>query len=564
MKKINKPSSRAWQIVINSSLLVGGVFMASTLLPGLHVANGPHTTWHLPKLPISITARPKETPPKAAATDQQAGVQPAHTAPATPAASTSQSSADTHIADDKRVGDTIIAHDGTTYPIVTYKALALPNDPYANQWWVAPNGMDAAWNMTPGATQTKIAVIDTGFALKHEDLINRWATNSAETGSTTMESPNTPNCTSRGLALNKSCNGIDDDNNGFIDDSQGWDFTAQDNSPQAGETNPDGTSTTHGTTTAGVIAAEYNNGRGTAGVNRYSKILPLQALDDDGHGDTYTVGQAIYYAADQSADVISISLGAASTDAYLRNAIDYAIGKGSIVVASSGNDGCDCISYPANYPEVVAVGASTPSGARASFSNYGANLDLLAPGQAMIAPYWTKLNDTNAYASNLAGTSYSAPFVSGLLALGRSYQPTASWDEILGAMIENSDRRTLTAAAPRANDIGFGYAKADSMLGRMVTPASFDSKSVYDQLMLGSQRSYDCQAGALPSTAIYELWKAPTQRFTSSNYQLALYAKDGYSTRLAQYACIGLPGDTTTMSRSVNLGAEITNSSGTH
>jgi subtilisin family serine protease len=80
---------------------------------------------------------------------------------------------------------------------------------------------------------------------------------------------------------------------------------------------------------------------------------------------------AVRYAADRGADVINMSLGSDESDDYLRDSILYAIKKGSIVVAASGNDGCDCISYPANYEVVVAVGASDGSNGRYSFSNYG-------------------------------------------------------------------------------------------------------------------------------------------------------------------------------------------------
>src|SRR5690606_25156978 len=109
------------------------------------------------------------------------------------------------------------------------------------------------------------------------------------------------------------------------------------------------------------------------------------------------------------ADVISLSLGSELSDEYLQEAILDAISVGSIVVAASGNDGCDCVSYPANYEEVVAVGASNSSNNPYSFSNYGSNLDVLAPGAGFYTARWTAGNQTSGYASDIAGTSLATP-----------------------------------------------------------------------------------------------------------------------------------------------------------
>ncbi len=180
--------------------------------------------------------------------------------------------------------------------------------------------------------------------------------NDNETGATTVENPSFLNCSARGLSLNKNCNRIDDDANGFIDDSNGWDFDSGDPSVQAGERDPASASAFHGTSTAGTAAATANNGKGIAGVSWGAKILPLQALGDTGNGNTLSVARAVRYAADQGVNVINLSLGNSQEDSYLRSAIQYAIGKGAVVVASAGNDGCDCVIYPARYKEVVAVG----------------------------------------------------------------------------------------------------------------------------------------------------------------------------------------------------------------
>ncbi|MGI9027979.1 MAG: S8 family serine peptidase [Candidatus Saccharimonadales bacterium] len=454
---------------------------------------------------------------------------------------------------DRKVNGQIITKDGRVFPLHTYKTFGMPNDPSANQWWVATNGMTQVWDIPASALRSKIAIIDTGFALNHQEFSGRWAINGGESGPTTNQRLAGPNCTTQALPLDKSCNGIDDDANGLIDDYRGWDFVNSDASSQAGETNPAGTGTKHGTMVAGVAAATGNNGVGIAGVNWYSTILPVQALNDDSYGDSFTVGQSIYYAADQGADVISISLGTSADDAYMHEAVRYALSKGSVVVAATGNDGCDCISYPANYPEVIAVGASKPDGTTASFSSYGANLDIIAPGQGMTSSTWSNTNGASAYANNLAGTSFATPFIGGLLGLARTYQPNANWTEITGAMFENADKRTLTAAAPRTNQLGYGYARASTMLARLQTPQNSVQRYSFSPMAADAARAYQCE-NTLPSTLLYELSSSTQLRYTASPL-----TQSGLSLRSAHYTCIGLPTDTTSTLRIINLAQETKN-----
>lgn len=496
--------------------------------------------------------------------------------------------------------DRILTKNGQTYPLRQYKPLIVPNDPFANQWWVAPNGMNAVWDIPFGARSTKVAVIDTGFGLAHQDLAGRWATNGGESGataaqgssklnctdqglplnqscnniddnfdgivdnevgSTTRQNPSRRNCTDQGLAINKQCNRLDDDGNGYIDDWRGYDFASFDSNVQAGETNPAaaGSGTTHGTMTSGVLGATGNNGVGLAGINWYSSILPIQALNDDAIGDSFTVGESIYYAADQGADVISISLGSSAEDPYLRLAIQYAMSKGAIVVAAAGNDGCNCISYPANYPEVIAVGAIDSSGNAASFSSYGHQLDLLAPGASITTSTWSAANPTSAYASNVAGTSFSTPFVAGLLGLARNYQPNATWEEIIGAMLENSDRRTLTAAVPRNDGLGYGVARANSMLNRLRTPAQPGMRYQFGGApYFGSVRPYQCET-TLPASMLFELSRPGQISYTASQYENFKASQSGWISRELMPVCIGLPSDAPATLRLINLPAEVSN-----
>lgn len=491
----------------------------------------------------------------------------------------------------------IITKDGKEYPLRTYKTMITPNDPSANQWWVAPNGMNSVWDIPAGSTPVKIAVIDTGFALSHQEFSGRWAINAGEsgvaaselpsdlnctdqgvalskscnniddnfdgivdneTGATTQQNPSKLNCTAQSLPLNKSCNNIDDDNNGYVDDYRGWDFSNFDANPQAGEINPTGSGTTHGTMVAGILGATGNNGVGVAGVNWNAQILPIQAMDDNGYGDTYTVSEAVYYAADQGAQIISLSLGTSSNDPYLRQAILYALDRGLIIVAAAGNDGCNCISYPANYPEVIAVGATAPNGNPAGFSSYGAQLDILAPGQSMATSAYSAANQTSAY-TTASGTSFATPFVAGLLGLAKASQPNAAWEEITGAMFENSDRKTLTPAAPRSDVLGFGSVRAHTMLDRLRTPNfSLQRYQFSGGTILGSPRSYQCE-NTIPASKVYELTKAGSYRYTANLRSLSKSISEGWVANDVAYSCIGLPTDTVGLLRLVDLPSEIRN-----
>lgn len=481
------------------------------------------------------------------------------------------------------------------YPIRTYEALMTPNDPLASQWWVSNSKMDQAWDIPAGSNDTLLAVIDTGIALNHEEFASRLFKNTGEQGSTINENPSQRNCTDRGLALNancnlvdddgdgivdeesgsisyqnpsrlnctdqarpldKSCNRIDDDLNDFVDDVDGWDFANMDNSPQAGEINPTGTGTTHATRVTGVAAAAGNNNKGVAGVDWHTKILPIQALSDNAIGDTYGVGRAILYAASMGADVISLSLGSDLPDQYVRETVRIASQAGSLVVASSGNDGCDCMVYPANYPEVLAVGALDSNNAPASFSSYGANLDILAPGTNMTSSNWTAGNPTGAYVSGINGTSYSAPFVSGLLTRLLSQQPTATPLQLIAALTENSNRLTLASTIHRSNTLGFGKVDAQLASSRMANPRTDVQTHELTRVSRGSgldannpleatdnYRPLYCGPDKLGTTPLFFLSKSGSELYTISQNEVWTAQAAGYSSSLFTYACLSQPHD---------------------
>lgn len=497
---------------------------------------------------------------------------------------------------------------GEIYPLRTYKTLSV-NDPLGNQWWTTSTNLDTAWNIGAGSTQTIIAIIDTGFSLGHEEFSNRWAINSNEqgatsnqsasklncsgrsitlnkscnliddgydgvvdnftvdpyeVGATSFENPSQLNCSDRYIAIDKSCNMIDDDGNGYVDDVKGWDFANFDSNVQAGQTNPYGSGTTHGTEVSGVLAATGNNNKGIAGVNWSTKILPIQAIDDDSYGNTMTVARAIYYAAERGVDAISLSLGSDQEDNFLRQAVQYALDRNIIIVAASGNDGCNCISYPARYPEVLSVGSHNSSMNTSNFSNYGSELDISAPGENITTTNWTRLNQTSAYINGVNGTSFSTPYVAGLLGLARSHQPNATWGELISSLASTSNHTGLTVTNPTSINIGSGYVNAGNLINRVTNQASSTIKYSFWPIKitgtLSSNRVFQCNlASDFPTTLFYEITGSTSTFYTIDTLESIRAVARGNAVRNLGRLCVGLPGDTSSTLRSINLLSEIKN-----
>jgi len=501
--------------------------------------------------------------------------------------------------------------NGQIFPLRRYKMLINSGDPNSGQWWSSGTSLNEAWGTTIGSTDTTIAIIDTGFALDHEEFSNRWYQNPGEVGAAGSENPSRLNCSDRSLSLNencnlvdddldgvvdnesgstsyenpsqlncsdqslpltKDCNIVDDDGNNYVDDVTGWDFINVDNSAQAGHLNPNGDGTQHGTLVSGMAAATGDNGAGIAGVNWRTKILPLQALDDDGYGDTVSVGDAIFYAVEQEVDVISISLGSAFDDVYVRKAIEKATKAGITVVAASGNDGCDCIIYPARYAEVLAVGALNTSNEPASFSSWGSNLDILAPGTSITTPTWRSTNMTSAYRSGVNGTSLAAPYVSGLAALIIGQDPGIKPLQLIAALTETAKRGSEFSSTTHKNTYGFGVADAGSALSRVTTGKTaeyiYGLGRVYtgDYITPGSPKEASgdylvttCDK-SLATTPIYELKKGSRRFFTASKPERRSAIQTGYTSTRFIYGCIAQNNDILSGIRLLNVVSEFKNS----
>lgn len=300
----------------------------------------------------------------------------------------------------------------------------IPNDPYFNDQWGLHNtgqtggledaDIDApeAWEITTGDTSIVVGVIDSGIDYLHEDLRDNIWVNKGEI----------PN------------NGIDDDDNGYIDDYYGWDFINGDNDPM----DDNG----HGTHVAGIIGAKGNNGIGISGVAWNCKMMALKFLGADGSGPTSAAIEAIYYSIQMGVKITNNSWGGSGFSEALKEAIFAADSAGAIFIVAAGNDAVDndlMPHFPSSYDNenIVSVAATDRNKNLSGFSNWGfSSVDLAAPGSEI----YSTIPNGYGYKS---GTSMAAPFVTGVALLIWSENPSLSSldiiNQLFGSMSRNND-----------------------------------------------------------------------------------------------------------------------------
>ncbi len=297
----------------------------------------------------------------------------------------------------------------------------IPNDANFSQLWNLQNtgqtggtpGADVkatqAWAVTTGSTTVVMGMIDTGIDLDHPDLAANIWTNGDEIPG----------------------NAEDDDANGYVDDTQGWNFVSDNNNPD----DDNG----HGSHTAGIAGAVGNNLVGVSGVAQTVRLMPLKFLNASGSGTYSDALEAILYATAQGVLLTSNSWGGGSFSMAMRDVIQAAHDADIGFIAASGNNGednDDIPAYPASFdvPNVITVGSTNHTDALSAFSNRGATtVDLAAPGEAV---YSTTANGSY---GTMSGTSMAAPHVSGACALLKAVNPAQSFGQIKQSIVTQVD-----------------------------------------------------------------------------------------------------------------------------
>jgi len=297
---------------------------------------------------------------------------------------------------------------GVVYAEPNYVAYALevtPNDPlFDEQWALAQIEAPAAWDIITGTNDIVIAIIDTGIDYRHPDL---------------------------------------DGGRYYVD---GYDFINDDSNPMDDHG--------HGTHVCGIATADTSNGVGIAGLAWNSRYMGVKVLDAQGAGSYFDVAQGICYAADHGARVANLSLGGPYPASTLEEAMQYAYDAGVVMACAAGNDYGYGVAYPAAYDEYCLGVAATDRGdRRASFSSYGPEVDVAAPGVDI-------LSTTGRGYEFWGGTSMATPHVSGLAALVLAQDPALSVAQVFAAIRNSADDVNAPAFPGEDNYLGTGRINA--------------------------------------------------------------------------------------------------------
>ena len=411
----------------------------------------------------------------------------------------------------------------------------IPNDPsFAVQWGLYNTGLNPpshpgtvdadvdateAWDFYEPEHVIILAILDTGVDLDHPDFWWTYPTNG-------VIWTNPAECS--GLA------GVDDDHNGYVDDCMGFDFVNGTYSGGVWYNDADGPQDDHGhgTVNAGIAGAITNNNVGVAsllgGPFNVHKIMAVKVIRSDNSFDYSALIAGIYYAANNNASVINMSMGGFGYSSTLEAAVNYAWSQGCVLVASMGNCNSSTPQYPAAYTNTIAVGATDSDDSRCvppdwdymgydgmcgsvHGSNYGSHIDVVAPGNWIYSTAW---NNTYQY---WAGTSMAAPLVSGLAAMimCRSW-PEPSPDSVRQIIQSTADDRV----GPASEDTpgwdqyyGWGRINAKRALG-VPTPLYTDN---FDDCDISDWTVYT-SAGTFTTT---------TSQWVSPSCGLHMYSQSG-------------------------------------
>ena len=330
----------------------------------------------------------------------------------------------------------------------------MPNDEmFSKQWYlnnegqIAPTGrgnakigadinMVNAWDIEKGSEDIIVAILDSGIKDDHPDLRSRMWINKEEIPD----------------------NGIDDDDNGYIDDYKGWDFAYDDNTPTDGFG--------HGTNIASVIGCSTNNVIGFAGINQKSRLMNCKNLSSNNNGEYIWWAASVKYAVDNGAQIINMSEGGSDFSKTLKTAIDYATAKNVLVCAAMMNKGDDQDYYPASFKGVFAIGATDTDDNRClrftwgGGSCWGKHISVVAPGNKI---YGLDYESITSYESMWSGTSQSTAIVSGIASLLLSQKPSRTAAEIKEIIISTAKDQVGDSREDKPGwDKYYGYGRVDA------------------------------------------------------------------------------------------------------
>lgn len=390
--------------------------------------------------------------------------------------------------------------------VPSYEIFYTPDDLLSQQWHLPAISAEQAWNITTGNPDIIIAIVDDAVLLTHEDIFPSLWINPGEINN----------------------NGLDDDGNGYIDDINGWDVASNDNDPNP--VNPTNSYFSHGTYCAGIAAASTDNNTGIASIGFNTGIMAVKCAIN-GNGQLTASYLGVQYAIASGADIISMSWGGPGFSQTYQNLFDFAFNKGIICVAAAGNSNTNIPMYPAAYNNVISVGATDSTDAKSSFSNFGAWIDVMAPGTSI----WCSTAGSDSSYAYKSGTSMACPLVSGLAALMLSKDSLLSPAELLICIKSGCD--TIDAQNPNyIGQIGAGRINALNAL-TCIKPlhAKFTSDAIricpgdsvlFTDLSYSNPVSWqwDFQGGSPPASTTQN----PTITYPAAGiYQVKLVVSDG-------------------------------------